>query len=317
MRERRLTHEADIDPLSYYLKEIATYPLLSAAEEREIGRQMADARAQLDVLDSELNGNCPDGGCRETEELNAEKEKIEARLKRCKNRLINANLRLVVSIAKRYQNRGLALLDLIDEGNIGLIEAVERFDFRRGCRFSTYGTWWIRQAVVKAVADKGRLVRIPLHMLNIIRKCFSAAKTVTQELGRDPQPEDLAQLLQLPAGRVADLMHMMGESASLDVAMDEEGSSSLANVLPDDSGQEPFDIAFHVTLQDMLSEVLSQLSDREMRIISLRFGLSGEGPFTLEETGRHLGITRERVRQIQEKAMNKLRNMELVRSFHE
>lgn len=225
-----------------------------------------------------------------------------------KYRMINANLRLVVAIAKKYQYRGLSFLDLVDEGNIGLIEAVERFDYTRGCRFTTYGTWWIRQAVIKALADKGRIIRIPVHMLNTIKKCYTVARQLTQELGRNPSAQELARYMDMDLRKIELALKLNQETASLDMPVDAEHMTRLGDLIRSRGGEEPFDSVFVVTLQDTIEQVLHRLSRREMRIIKLRFGLDCSGPHSLEETGRMLGITRERVRQIQEKALGKLKS---------
>ncbi len=302
--QERLSSATEGDPLAFYLKQISVYPLLTVDEEQLTGRGIQELRAELSAA-------------YEAGKTGRAVRDLEEALRTQKNRMINSNLRLVVSIAKKYQHRGLGLLDLIDEGNIGLIEAVERFDYTRGCRFSTYATWWIRQAIIKALADKGRVIRIPVHMLNTIKKCYFVAKQLTQDLGRDPDSSEVSRYLDMSANKVSEVMQLSQETTSLDVTVDEDNFTRLSDLIEDESSAQPFDLVFHVTLQDTIAEVLKQLSQREMKIIQLRFGLSGEGPFTLEETGKYLGITRERVRQIQEKAIRKLREISVMQDFWE
>jgi RNA polymerase primary sigma factor len=295
------------DPLVLYLKQISKYPLLTTEQEREIGENIHITRHALEQLkEHESNTNI------HSLEYEEKKNKLEEVLIDNKNRMINSNLRLVVSIAKKYQHRGLSFLDLIDEGNIGLIEAVERFDYTKGCRFSTYGTWWIRQAIIKSLADKGRVIRIPIHMLNTIKKCYFVAKHLTQEYGRDPSSAELAEYMNLPISKIKEIMQLSQETASLDTSVDEENITKLSDLIEDHSSDAPFENVFNMALQDTIDKVLKHLTEREMKIIKLRFGLAGEGPFTLEETGRMLGITRERVRQIQEKAIAKLRHFKRI-----
>jgi len=290
------------DPLALYFRQISKFPLLTVQEEQGIGEKIISLRAKLSDLETERTD-------KPAADYQREKAVLDNTLLFYKNKMINSNLRLVVSIAKNYQHRGLSLLDLIDEGNIGLIEAVERFDYTRGCRFSTYGTWWIRQAIIKSIADKGRVIRIPIHMLNTIKKCYYVAKQLTQDLGRDPSEEELAEYLGIPVEKVKDIVKLSQETTSLDTIVDDGNLTRLADLVKDDSMTEPFEMVFSMTLQETMTDILSQLSEREMKIIQLRYGLAGEGPLTLEETGKLLGITRERVRQIQEKATFKLRSL--------
>ncbi|MCL2044650.1 MAG: sigma-70 family RNA polymerase sigma factor [Treponema sp.] len=291
----------ETDPLALYFRQISKFPLLTVQEEQNIGEKIVNLRYKIENLENER------AEITKTE-YNRKKTALENALLLYKNKMINSNLRLVVSIAKSYQHRGLSLLDLIDEGNIGLIEAVERFDYTRGCRFSTYGTWWIRQAIIKSIADKGRVIRIPIHMLNTIKKCYYVAKQLTQDLGRDPSEEELSEYLGIPVSKVKDIVKLSQETTSLDTIVDEGNNIRLADLIRDNSTAEPFEMVFSMTLQETMRDILSQLSEREMKIIQLRYGLAGEGPLTLEETGKLLGITRERVRQIQEKATFKLRS---------
>jgi len=302
---------SESDPLALYLRQISRFPLLNVAQEQEIGENIQVAKAEMRaLLEGRDTSNLP-------EELAGPVRQKEIKLLALKNSMINANLRLVVSIAKKYQHRGLSLLDLIDEGNIGLIEAVERFDYTKGCRFSTYGTWWIRQAIIKSLADKGRVIRIPIHMLNTIKKCYFVAKHLTQELGRDPSNVELAEYMNISEEKIKEIIKISQDTASLDGTVDEDSITRLSDLIRDESIAEPFENVFTLTLQDTLGAVLQQLSEREMRILQLRFGLGGEGPLTLEETGKMLGITRERVRQIQEKAITKLRSLKMIRELRE
>ena len=304
--------DTSTNPLGYYLNQISKYSLLTQDEEQKLGEKIQKTRKRIRRLHNEYKRKKIDAASYRTKLM-----KLEETLRICKNRMINANLRLVVSIAKKYQYRGLSFLDLIDEGNIGLIEAVERFDYSRGCKFSTYSTWWIRQAIIKSLSDKGRVIRIPIHMLNTIKKCFLAAKSMAQDLGRDPNSRELATYLGLTEEKVKEIIEISQEPTSLDVSVDDGQLTRLGDLVCDDQSAEPFDHAFHIALQSTLEEVLSQLSDREEKIIKLRFGLAGEGPYTLQETGELLGITRERVRQIQEKAIAKLRHISAIRELED
>jgi RNA polymerase primary sigma factor len=292
------------DLLALYIRQIARYPLLTGQNEQEIGAATQRSREELAGLEKKA------AACRVSRKAYLRrKAELEHEIAQLKNRLILGNLRLVVSVAKKYQHRGVSLLDLIDEGNIGLIEAVERFDHRKGCRFSTYGTWWIKQAVIKSLAENGKAIKIPIHLLNTIKKCFSTARQLTQELGREPSNEEVAAYLRMSKTRVEELISLSWDPTSLDTSVAGENPTRLADLIRDDASEKPFESAFALALQDTLAMVLDRLSEREMRIIKLRYGLDGEGPFTLEETGKILGITRERVRQIQERALVKLKQL--------
>ncbi len=308
--ERALNFEPD--SLAIYLKNVSKYKLLNVSDEIELSERMDYIKKQLSNLDEMLDD----------EELSFkdhyDRKKIyEQEFNAIKDKMIQANLRLVVSIAKKYQHRGLSLLDLINEGNIGLIEAVERFDYTKGCRFSTYGTWWIRQAVIKSIADKGRVIRIPIHMLNTIKKCYFVTKHLTQEYQREPTPEEISDYLNISPEKVKEILSLSQETASLDSTVDDDNATKLSDLIKDTNVPEPFEAVYHSTLKERISQVLEELSDREKKIIQLRFGLGGEQALTLEETGHIMGITRERVRQIQEKAKCKLRHIKIIKDFEE
>jgi RNA polymerase primary sigma factor len=305
---RKKKKKKETYPLTLYLKQISRFPLLTVHEEQDIGEKIVSLREKIKALETEKDKKNED-------DYNSGKQALDNALLHYKNKMINSNLRLVVSIAKNYQHRGLSLLDLIDEGNIGLIEAVERFDYTRGCRFSTYGTWWIRQAIIKSIADKGRVIRIPVHMLNTIKKCYYVAKQLTQDLGRDPSNEELSEYLGISVSRIKEIIKLSQETTSLDAIVSDNTPTRLADLIKDNYKCEPFEMVFSMTLQETMSGILSQLSEREKKIIQMRFGLTGENPLTLEETGKLLGITRERVRQIQEKAVWKLRSFDEMKNL--
>ncbi len=286
------------DLVRIYLREIGRVPLLTAEDEVELAKTI---EAGL-FADEKLNGCYP--------LLGAERVDLEwlaADGIRAKQRLIEANLRLVVSIAKRYIGRGLVFLDLIQEGNLGLIRAVEKFDYTRGYKFSTYATWWIRQAITRAIADQARTIRVPVHMVETINKLARVTRQLHQELGREATVEEIAVEMGVEADRVAEIQRIAQEPVSLQSPIGEE-ESDLGDFIEDADAVVPIEAAAFIMLQDQLDRVLCELSDREQRIIQLRFGLMDGHPRTLEEVGREFGVTRERIRQIESKTLAKLRH---------
>ena len=264
------------DPVRMYLKEIGKIPLLNAQEEQALAQKITEG---------------------------SEEEITEA-----KRKLAEANLRLVVSIAKRYLGRGLQFLDLIQEGNLGLLKAVDKFDYTKGFKFSTYATWWIRQSITRAIADSARTIRIPVHMVETINRLVRTQRQMLQELGREPTPEELAERLNTPVTRVRDIMQISQEPVSFETPIGEEEDSHLGDFIQDDSSQIPVDAATEKLLHDQLMNVINQLSEREQKVLQLRFGLLDGKPRTLEEVGKEFNVTRERIRQIEAKALRKLRH---------
>ena len=260
------------DPVRMYLKEIGKVPLLSAEEEIELAKRMEEGDEAT------------------------------------KKRLAEANLRLVVSIAKRYVGRGMLFLDLIQEGNLGLIKAVEKFDYRKGYKFSTYATWWIRQAITRAIADQARTIRIPVHMVETINKLIRVSRQLLQELGREPQPEEIAEKMDMSVDRVREILKISQEPVSLETPIGEEEDSHLGDFIQDDNVPVPADAAAFTLLKEQLVEVLNTLTDREQKVLRLRFGLDDGRARTLEEVGKEFNVTRERIRQIEAKALRKLRH---------
>ena len=284
------------DPVRMYLKEIGKVPLLSAAEEIDLAMKIeagVAAAAELDKAEEEGR------------ELERREKRRLGRVEQvgidAKQQLIEANLRLVVSIAKRYVGRGMLFLDLIQEGNLGLIRAVEKFDYTKGFKFSTYATWWIRQAITRAIADQARTIRIPVHMVETINKLVRIQRQLLQELGREPTPEEIGKEMGLPAERVREIQKISQEPVSLETPIGEEEDSQLGDFIEDDAAVVPPDAASFSMLQEQLSKVLDGLAERERKVISLRFGLEDGHPRTLEEVGREFGVTRERIRQIESK----------------
>ena len=260
------------DPVRMYLKEIGKVPLLTADEEVELAKRMADGDEDA------------------------------------KKRLAEANLRLVVSIAKRYVGRGMLFLDLIQEGNLGLIKAVEKFDYHKGFKFSTYATWWIRQAITRAIADQARTIRIPVHMVETINKLIRVSRQLLQELGRDPTPEEIAAQLDMPVDRVREILKISQEPVSLETPIGEEEDSHLGDFIQDDNVPVPAEAAAQTLLKEQLDEVLDTLTEREQKVLRLRFGMNDGRARTLEEVGKEFDVTRERIRQIEAKALRKLRH---------
>ena len=260
------------DPVRMYLKEIGKVPLLSAAEEQELAERIA-------------NGD-----------------------EEAKKKLAEANLRLVVSIAKRYNGRGLLFLDLIQEGNIGLLKAVDKFDYNKGFKFSTYATWWIRQAITRAIADQSRTIRIPVHMVETINKLIRVQRNLLQELGREPQPDEIAAAMDLPVERVREILKVAQEPVSLETPIGEEDDSHLGDFIQDENMPVPADAAAFTLLKEELAAVLDTLTERERKVLTLRFGLEDGHARTLEEVGKEFDVTRERIRQIEAKALRKLRH---------
>ena len=298
------------DPVRMYLKEIGKVPLLSAEEEIELAKNMeagAVAKEKIAILKSREE--------KATEEELAEiKEEIKNLQKdldagdEAKKRLAEANLRLVVSIAKRYVGRGMLFLDLIQEGNLGLIKAVEKFDYRKGYKFSTYATWWIRQAITRAIADQARTIRIPVHMVETINKLIRVSRQLLQELGREPSPEEIAAEMNMPVERVREILKISQEPVSLETPIGEEEDSHLGDFIQDDNVAVPADAAAFTLLKEQLEEVLGTLTEREQKVLTLRFGLEDGRARTLEEVGKEFNVTRERIRQIEAKALRKLRH---------
>ena len=272
------------DPVRMYLKEIGRVPLLSADEEIVLAKQI-EAGAEEDATYKEIQLS-----------------------KKAKKKLVDANLRLVVSIAKRYVGRGMLFLDLIQEGNLGLIKAVDKFDYTKGYKFSTYATWWIRQAITRAIADQARTIRIPVHMVETINKLIRISRQLLQDKGREPTPEEIAEGMGITAERVREIQKIAQEPVSLETPIGEEEDSHLGDFIEDQDAVAPDDAASYILLQEQIEDVFTCFTDREHQVLILRFGLKDGKPRTLEEVGQHFNVTRERIRQIEGKALTKLRN---------
>ena len=326
------------DPVRMYLKEIGRIPLLKSEEEISLAKRMETGRVAKKILDAEFAGDDadtktvtdqmvdaafllpePEKGAEDTREADYAqmKEKLSGKSKRelqnivsdgqdARNSLTEANLRLVVSIAKKYVNQGMSFLDLIQEGNTGLIKAVDKFDYRKGFKFSTYATWWIRQAITRAIADQARTIRVPVHMVETVNSIRRQKRELTVKLGRDPTDEELADAMGMPLQRLHEIMNETMEATSLDTPVGEEDDSSVGDFVADTTSLSPQDAADYRMLQQRINEVLGTLSEREQQVLRLRFGLDDGEPRTLEDVGRMFGVTRERIRQIEAKALRKL-----------
>ena len=288
------------DPVRMYLKEIGKVDLLTGEEEVRLAKDMGmgeEARLQRENPEAQLDP-----------ETLAQLKALEQKGERAKQRLAEANLRLVVSIAKRYVGRGMLFLDLIQEGNLGLIKAVEKFDYTKGYKFSTYATWWIRQAITRAIADQARTIRIPVHMVETINKVIRVSRQLLQELGHDPTPEEIAEEMSMPVDKVREILKIAQEPVSLETPIGEEEDSHLGDFIPDEDASEPAEAASITLLKEQLLDVLGTLTPREEKVLCLRFGIEDGRTRTLEEVGKEFNVTRERIRQIEAKALRKLRH---------
>ncbi len=296
------------DPVRMYLKEIGKVPLLTPDEEVELAQAMSAGNEAAEKL-AELKRQRESG---ETVTITAAEEaawrKDYKKGETAKQKLAEANLRLVVSIAKRYVGRGMLFLDLIQEGNLGLIKAVEKFDYTKGYKFSTYATWWIRQAITRAIADQARTIRIPVHMVETINKVIRVSRQLLQELGHDPSPNEIAAEMNMPVDKVREILKIAQEPVSLETPIGEEEDSHLGDFIPDEGASEPSEAASFTLLKEQLMDVLSTLTPREEKVLKLRFGIEDGRTRTLEEVGKEFNVTRERIRQIEAKALRKLRH---------
>ena len=288
------------DPVKVYLKEIGRVPLLTSEEEIQLAKDI--------LLGSEAAASLKEGGDSLDADTAAELKKAVAAGDKAKRRLSEANLRLVVSIAKRYVGRGMQFLDLIQEGNLGLIKAVDKFDHTKGFKFSTYATWWIRQAITRAIADQARTIRIPVHMVETINKVKKVSSQLLHENGHEPTADEIAQELDMPVDKVREIMRVAQEPVSLETPIGEEEDSHLGDFIPDEDAPVPAEAASHTLLKEQLGSVLKTLTPREAKVLSLRFGLDDVRPRTLEEVGKEFNVTRERIRPIEAKALRKLRH---------
>jgi RNA polymerase primary sigma factor len=303
---------ATADPVKDYLKQIGRVPLLNAEQEVELAKRIEAGLFSEEKLDGE-GQKLPSAKLEELEWLAEDG-------RRAKNHLLEANLRLVVSLAKRYTGRGMGFLDLIQEGNLGLIRAVEKFDYTKGFKFSTYATWWIRQAITRAMADQARTIRIPVHMVEVINKLARVQRQMLQDLGREPTPEELAKELDMAPDKVVEVQKYGREPISLSTPLGEEGDSEFGDLIEDSEAIVPADAASYLLFQEQLYSVLDTLSEREAGVVSMRFGLTDGQPKTLDEIGKVYGVTRERIRQIESKTMSKLRHpsrSQVLRDFLE
>ena len=298
------------DPVRMYLKEIGKVPLLTADQEVELATVMSagrEAEARVAQAEARVAQAEADGETIPESEMVELKKQIKAGEK-AKQQLAEANLRLVVSIAKRYVGRGMLFLDLIQEGNLGLIKAVEKFDYTKGYKFSTYATWWIRQAITRAIADQARTIRIPVHMVETINKVIRVSRQLLQELGHDPSPEEISAEMNMPVDKVREILKIAQEPVSLETPIGEEEDSHLGDFIPDEAASEPSEAASFTLLKEQLVDVLGTLTPREEKVLKLRFGIEDGRTRTLEEVGKEFNVTRERIRQIEAKALRKLRH---------